>query len=323
MRTIAPGVRGNGSELISGRRFLCCELPGNTLRLLERSLKKQWKCYRKQLKRCQKLFTEKTIHDSRVEARRLLSTVELLGGFLSAARVRKVERALKQHLGTFDGLRDTQVQLPLIEKLQRTFPAARPFYAFLQKREIRLVKSTRKNIKKVGTQRLARLIAACRDEVQTQRGKCPSQEAVALVLQSVDRAFARADELRARIDPRNTDTIHRTRLAFKKFRYMVETLVPCLPHPAAKLLEAMRHYQTMMGDIQDAEMLRFALEKFLRKHPLTAESARHLDEALLLRRQRLINLYMGATEQMGRFWPWKGPSPAIRAAAPKSNSRSL
>ncbi|MGA2660221.1 MAG: CHAD domain-containing protein [Verrucomicrobiota bacterium] len=322
MSTTTPCFRKNGPDFMSGPRSPC-DLPANSLRLLEKSLKRQWRCYRKQLNRCQKQFTEKTIHDSRVEARRLLSTVELLGGFLSAARVRKVERALKQHLGTFDGLRDTQVQLPLIERLQRTFPAARPFYAFVQERENRLVKSTRKNIKKVGTQRLDRLIAACRDEVQTRRKKCPPEKAVDLLLESVDRAFTCAGQLRARIDPRDTDTIHRARVAFKKFRYMVETLVPCLPRPAPKLLEAMRHYQTMMGRIQDAEMLRLALEKFLRKHPLAPEPARHLREALLLRRQRLIDIYMGATEQMRRFWPWNGLAWGAPAAAPKSTSRSL
>ncbi|MGO9200543.1 MAG: CHAD domain-containing protein [Limisphaerales bacterium] len=322
MRTIALRLRKNGPALTPGAP---CpgELPAKSLPLLERSLKKQWRCYRRQLKRCQKQFTEKTIHDCRVEARRLVSTVELLGGFVSAARVRKVERALKQHIGTFEGLRDTQVQLPLIGKLQRAFPAARPFYAFLQKRENRLIKSTRKAIKKAATQRLDRLIGACRDEVRARRRKCPAPKAVALLLRSVDRAFARAGQLRARIDPRNTDTIHRTRLAFKKFRYMVETLVPCLPKPADKLLDAMRHYQTMMGDIQDAEVLQLALKKFLRKGPLAADAARRLDKELLRRRQRLIDIYMGASGQMGQFWPWKGPSCATPAAAPNSTPRSL
>jgi CHAD domain-containing protein len=283
-----------------------CGLPAESLRLLEKALKKQWRCYRKQLKRCQKQFTEKTIHDSRVGARRLLSAVELFEGFLSAAQVRKVERALKQHLGTFNGLRDTQVQLPVIRKLQSDFPAARPFYAFLHKREKRLVKSTRKNIKKVQLERIDRLIAACRDEVETRRKECASGEAAARLLESVDRAFAHAAVLRARIDPRNTETIHQTRVAFKKFRYMVETLVGCLPNAAPALPDAMRRYQTMMGDIQDVEVLRLALERFLREHPLAAEPSMRLCEELLLRRQRLIDAYMGASEEMRQFWPWSG-----------------
>ena len=322
MRTARPPFSKNGSDTVQGRRP-AGELPANSLPLLERDLKRQWKWYRKQLKRCQKQFTERTIHDTRVGARRLLSTVELLGGFLPAVLVQKVERALKAHLDTFDGLRDTQVQLPVIGKLQHAFPAARPFYAFLERREKRLIKSTRKKIKKAGTARVDRLIAACRDAVQARRAKRTSAEAVALLLASVDGAFARAAELRARIDPANTETIHRTRVAFKKFRYMVETLVACLPQPAARRLGAMRRYQTMMGDIQDAEVLRLALDKFLRKHPLPAAAAAPLRKELLLRRQRLIDLYMNATEQMLRFWPWGGLSRRAQAPASRPSRRRL
>ena len=87
-----------------------------------------------------------------------------------------------------------------------------------------------------------------------------------MLLRSVDRAFSRTRQLRARIDPRDTRTIHRTRVAFKKFRYMVEALAEYLPggdRPSA--WPAMRHYQTMMGEIQDAEVLLRTLDKFLRK----------------------------------------------------------
>jgi len=321
MKTTVPSDTKNGPDGRAGGR-LRGELPAGSLRLLETSLKKQWKRYRRQLHSCQEKFTEEAIHDARVEARRLLSTVELLGGFLPAGRVRKVERGLKRHLDTFEDLRDTQVQLPLIEKMQGTFPAARPFYAYLRKREERLVKATRKGIKKVKTQQLGKLIGACREEVGARRQKCAPAKALALLLRSVDRAFARTSQLRARIDPRDTRTIHRTRVAFKKFRYMAETLMEYLPAPDPELLEAMRHYQTMMGDIQDAEVLQQAVEKFLHKHAPAPDPARQLREELSRRRQRLIDLYLGARAQMREFWPWDGLPPAARAARRKGTSRS-
>ena len=81
-------------------------------------LKKHWKRYRRALKRCQQSFSEKAIHASRVETRRLLATIELLAGFLPAARVRKLRRALKRHLDTFDDLRDTQVQLQILARMR-------------------------------------------------------------------------------------------------------------------------------------------------------------------------------------------------------------
>src|ERR1035437_10571147 len=77
-----PGSRGPG---------LPASLPGNSVNYLACSLKKQWKRYRKELKRCQNKFSEKAIHAFRVETRRLLSTLELLGGFLPARRVERVQ----------------------------------------------------------------------------------------------------------------------------------------------------------------------------------------------------------------------------------------
>src|SRR5437867_2600827 len=116
------------------------------LRHLEKSLKKQWKGYRKEIRRCQKEFSAKAVHRSRVAARRLLSTVELLAAFLPAQRVEKVQRALKRHLDICDDLRDTQVQLVAVSELRLAFPAARSYYTYLLKRAERFTRKTRKRI---------------------------------------------------------------------------------------------------------------------------------------------------------------------------------
>ena len=45
-------------------------------------------------------------------------------------------------------------------------------------------------------------------------------------MNAVEDAFAKALELQRAMDPGAADTIHRTRIAFKKFRYMVGALQP-------------------------------------------------------------------------------------------------
>jgi CHAD domain-containing protein len=287
-------------------------LPAVTLDYLERSLKKRWKRHRKELKRCQHDFSESAIHDARVEARRLLSTMELLGGFIPAARVRKIERAIKLRLGVFDELRDTQVQLPIVRKMLRTFPAARPFHDHLVKHSARLARQTRKRIKEVKTGRLDKLLAACRDDVDAARKQHPAGKAAARVLHSVDRAFDRVEHLRKAIDPRRPRTIHRTRVAFKKFRYMVEMLAGCLPGATDKLLAAMHQYQTLMGRIQDADILLQALDKFLGRKKRQPAAVGRLREELLRRRDWSIKIYMGAADELDGFWPL----PTTAGAAP-------
>jgi CHAD domain-containing protein len=294
-------------------------LAGNSATSLARSLKQQWKRYRKELKRCQRKCSAGTIHAFRVETRRLLSTLELLGGFLPARRVEKAQRLLKRHLDVFDDLRDTQVQLATVGRMRRAFPVARPFEACLLEREERFTRRTRKNIKQVRTGRLGKLITTCRGGVEEQLRKSAPRKAFAVLLRSVDRAFRRTRQLRMRISPRDAWTIHRTRVAFKKFRYMVEALAEQLPAVTGERLAAMRHYQTMMGEIQDAEVLLAALDKFLRKQEIKVEAARRFRAELLRRRQRLIRVYLKAADQLLAFWPLPDSGAGVPPAPPRAS----
>jgi CHAD domain-containing protein len=279
------------------------ELPASTLRYLGASLKQQWKRYRRGLKRCQQKFSEKAVHESRVETRRLLSILELLRPFLSAGRFQKAQAYLKEHLDTFDDLRDTQVQLTSVGKMRRTFPAARPFHAYLEKQEDRFARQTRKDIKRIKTKRLGKLIVAGREDVKNWCSRAGPGKANAMLIGSINHSFTRTLSLRNRINPKDAATIHCTRVAFKRLRYMIETLADYFPRANEKLLDAMHRYQTMMGDIQDAEVLRQSVERFLEKEKMKTSDARHFLRELLARREFLIRVYLDAADQLLDFWP--------------------
>ncbi len=266
-------------------------------------LKKQWKRHRKALKRCQKRFSEKAIHQSRVETRRLLAAAELLCGFTDARKVKKAEGAIKEFLDNFDDLRDTQVQLLAVSKMLRQYPAARPFYTYLTRREERFEKKTRKKIGRIRARRLARLIAALRDDIEKRLDRSGARTATATLARSVERAYKRTVQLRKAINPRDTDTIHRTRVSFKKFRYMVEALAGYLPNVSDDHLEEMHHYQTMMGEIQDAVVLLAALDKFLQKKDVSPAVRTRFRGELVRRRQWLVRVYLDGANQLFNFWP--------------------
>ncbi len=278
------------------------ELPADSLRHLARSLASQWKRYRKKLKRCQEKFSEKAVHDSRVETRRLLSTVELLGAFIPQRRVKKAQRVLKEHLDTFSALRDAQVQLRYVGKMQRAFPAARPFYAYLVECEERFRWQTRRGIKRIKTWRLGQAIARCEEELRGRRKRTTPRQAQTAMLRALERAFGRVLRLRKRIDPKRTVTIHRTRIAFKKFRYMVELLASVLTGVTEERLAAMRQYQAMMGSIQDLEVLLAALDKFLKKNEVEARPARQFREELARKREWLIRRYLDNADKVRELW---------------------
>lgn len=290
---------------VKGRKLPQSRLAPSALSHVRRSLQKQWKRYRKELKRCQKKFSEKAVHNSRVAARRLLATIELLEGFLQPEIIEKTRCLIKRHLDIFDDLRDTQVQLVAVSSLQATFPPARAFCDWLQKREIRFRKRACDCVKRSRTRPLAKLIAASEEAYKKQLKKRSAEEATKTLLRAINKAFFRTSRFKQRIRTDQPKSIHRTRVAFKQFRYMVELLADQL-NPDEKVLAEMQHYQTMMGDIQDAEVLLQSFDKFVRKKNIRMAAAIQLREDLVRRRQWLIKVYMDAAGQLREFWPIEG-----------------
>jgi CHAD domain-containing protein len=275
----------------------------DVLKHLGDSLETQLRRYRKRLKRCQNRFSEKAVHESRVETRRLLATVELLGAFLPEQEIEQARAALKRHLDTFDKVRDTHVQLVYVERMVKTFPAARAFREWLLKREQRFTRQTRKAIKGIKTKRLEKQLKTFGGEIRRQHQHTTPARAFHTAELAMDRAFARVAQLCRRVQAEDTETIHRTRIAFKRFRYMVEAMAPQLSTVTEQHRSAMRGYQSMMGDIQDVEVLLGALDKFMRKKKITHVAAKELREELRRRREWLIRVYLGAANRLRQFWP--------------------
>jgi CHAD domain-containing protein len=278
------------------------------------SLRRQWRRYRRRLEQCQKHYSEKAVHASRVETRRLLATVELLRAFIAEDDIKKARRVLKHHLDTFDQLRDTQVQLAYVGRLARRFAVARRFQLWLAEREARFARETRKAIKQVKTGRLGRRVAAFEEEINRLREHLPRDRAFRTALKEIDQAFARVAHLRRRVRAEDTRTIHRTRIAFKRFRYMVEALALLLPDISDQHCRALRGYQSMMGNIQDVEVLLAALEEFVCSRTMDNRPALRLRDELLRRRQRLIRVYLNAADNLRQFWPLPAVGNPMRAA---------
>ena len=285
--------------------------PGaDVLRHLGSSLHRQWRRYRKRLKQCQQHFSEKAVHALRVEIRRLQATLDLLGVFMPERDIERARRILQRHLETFGPLRDTQVQLIYVKRLMLTFPDAGEFCDWLRRREDRFTRETRKAVRHIKTKRLGRLLAAFEEEIRRQRRRTSGEQALAMVRRSMNQAFARVAHLCRHVRAGDTRTIHRTRIAFKRFRYMIQALSPLLPVLTDEHRRAMRGYQCMMGDIQDMEVLLAALDKFVQKKGVEVAAARRLKTELVRWRQMLIQVYLNAAGRLQRFWPPPEPGPS-------------
>ena len=304
-------MRGRTADVDAGsdherfRGFLI----GDGLKHIESLLKAQSERYQKRLKRCQENVSEQAVHKSRMETRRLLSILEVLDAILGDHLIKKAHRALKRHLNTFDELRDTQVQLLYVGKMLSLGSVARRFQIGLLKREKKQTASTRKRIKRVKTNLVRKSITRAREALIKEHGRLTSKQVGVVLLRTLNRAFTRVERLKTRIDPAEAATIHRTRVAFKMFRYMVEALAPLLPGATKSRLAALHDYQTVMGDIQDLDVLSAAFETFLQEHEFTGESAFQIRDELARRRQWSMRHFVDTAETLHEFKLLLGSGP--------------
>jgi CHAD domain-containing protein len=272
--------------------------------LLLDSLQDRWRTFRSELKRCRKKYSEEVVHDLRVATRRLVSTLDLLASIHPEGDFRKARRALKRQLDMFGRLRDVQVQLLSIDKMLPAFPELQGFYDQLLKRERKLVQRLGGEVKRVKTAKVEKVIRAASKQV----GGLPDtpimqEEMLTAAMHAVDAAFNKVVERKLAIDPTDSATIHRMRVAFKKFRYLVESLAPTLDQMTSKHLKAMNTFQSSMGDIQDAEVLLASATAFAckRDHEGEASFARALGE-LSRRRTAQVEAFLGSADTLYTFW---------------------
>jgi CHAD domain-containing protein len=268
------------------------------------SLERQWKRYRKALRHCQRHFSADAVHDSRVESRRLMAQIELLGLFADPRRLKRARRVLKAHLDSFDPLRDTQVQLLLLGSVRKRFPETEAFHRALLQREKRCLKTSSRSVRLLRIGRLERLVSDLRRRLRgAQRKPTRLAQDRCTVRHAVDRAFGQAIQRRRRVRALDTATIHRLRLAFKRFRYMVEALQPVFRGLSETRLREMQAFQTVMGDLQDTQVFVRRLDKFARKQPTRAQALSRLRDWLLHRQTAQVRLCLREADRVFTFWP--------------------
>jgi CHAD domain-containing protein len=280
------------------------ELPAELARHLARLLKRTRRRYRKRLARCQENFSEGAVHELRVETRRALALLDLVQALEVGTSLKKRRKNLKNRLDAFDDLRDAQVGLLILKLLVLKCPEAREFETFLRKRERNLVAQLRREIKTLKPRRVERMLKALEKDVAAARGESAGPAvAIAALSKPLNAAFQRAATLRKRVRRTDSETIHRTRIAFKSFRYLCELLQPFLPWLTARRLRAMHAWQTRMGDIQDTEVLLAQMERTVKHGDVSLQAVKRLHAALARRLVVLVNRFMRTAGQLEDFRP--------------------
>jgi len=282
---------------------------------LDRAFKSAWRSYRRAFKRCQKKLSRAKVHQLRVETRRLLALVDLFDPSLAGEAPVKISVSFKPPFKTSGRLRDTQVMLGNVEQRRGRFPETKRFRKELLRREKRLSRQLERKLRRTRLKPLKDRMDALRKELRVGVKQTQGRHRVWVhLLKGVDRAYSNAVARRRSIAPAKPQAVHQTRVAFKKFRYMVEQLRPLMPRAAGGSPGKLRGYQKLMGDIQDCEMLLAALDKFLREDKSEARRLRKFRAAIKRDHAMLMARYLRRADELLSFW--KTTAGASPAAAP-------
>lgn len=238
-----PSANQDPAETIPVNQFLLAALDD------------RWKNYRAELKRCRAEFSNEAVHDLRSASRRMLALIRLLKSISPRPRLQKLNRAFKDQLDEFDDLRDIQVVLAEVSETVKELPQLQEFQDHLQSVEKDLLRTLRKRLRVVDLFDVSKRVRRLRESLK----KETSRDLVQQSFQAVDDAFLVTRRRRDWINPAQATSIHRVRIAFKSLRYMVEIIHPLLDDYPLENLEFMHEYQSLMGEIQDVEVILQAL----------------------------------------------------------------
>jgi len=283
--------------------------------ILARTLETRWACYREQLRRCQRKFSEDAVHELRVATRRLIALFTLLGCIVPSTELEKAQRLLKRRRTALGELRDAQVQRVFIESKTAAFPELLLLRRWLRRHERWLARSAAGIVKRCKTRKLERWIVRMIEKLSAGAGSCRTQTRLAnMVLRATARAYTDAVERRNEIDLADLRTIHQTRVAFKRFRYKVEVLSPELTGLSKRQLRALAYYQRKMGIIQDLEVMQAGLKRYLRRNPEHERLFRRFGRYLQQRRARALRSFLKSADRLYGFWPPARLAPRYHAA---------
>lgn len=277
--------------------------PAELARHLARSVHEARRRYRKRLARCQRRFSESAVHELRIETRRILALLDLLEGLHFPEPFKKLRKTFKKRLDAFDELRDTHVQLELLKPLWSDFPEARELRKCLRKCEKRLVPKVSGKVRSTKNGRLNRQLKQLEKALRqcgriSAAGRNDSLEQTFLAS-----AFRRVLALRRQIKRNQPGTIHRMRVAFKRFRYTAELLQPFVLQFTSGSLARMKDFQGAAGKIQDLAVLRARLDLYVKNGELPLADVRNLRAELLRQERQEINSFMSRISELEKFEP--------------------
>lgn len=209
--------------------------------------------FREQLKRASADPGEdEAIHDLRVAIRRVLAWIAVRDALLGPdRRLRASRSSLKALMSPLGRLRDVHVKRDWI---RRVVPEGdEPSYLYSVLVESDILRWESKVRKRLGVRSTQRLRVPLPRGTGGLGGRLEAAILAPDILGRLEREVSKHRD--AALDPAHPEALHRMRLAFKKYRYAAEILLPLFPKATEETAKRLHAFQTLLGTIHDFDVI--------------------------------------------------------------------
>ena len=223
---------------------------------LQDKFQHQIKRWLKAYRNCSRHFGEPSVHDVRVQSRRLLSLLSIIA--LAGQKTKQVSKQIKTTLRHFSQLRDIHVQTLLLQQFTDSPPLQ--LQADLQRKEKRLLTVLKADLKNADHSSIKR-------KLRKINRSSKNKSSLSKIIRHVNEAFNNMIAHAQIGKQHDIAHIHEVRILFKKYRYSVEAISDIIPKISSMTVESMQKFQALMGDIHDLDILMGILNKHIDAHP--------------------------------------------------------
>ncbi|MBE0605093.1 MAG: CHAD domain-containing protein [Deltaproteobacteria bacterium] len=196
--------------------------------------------------------SDEAVHDLRVAIRRVLAWIDVRVALIGPhGRLSGHALSLKTLMSPLGKLRDAHVKRDWIRSVVPD--GDEPSYLYSVQVASDILRWEARVRKRLGTESTRRLRISFPRGAAGPGGTLEAAILAPALLRRLEREVTK--HLYAALDPAPPEALHRMRLAFKKYRYAAEVLLPLFPDATEETAERLHSFQTLLGTIHDCDVI--------------------------------------------------------------------
>ncbi|OHD60820.1 MAG: hypothetical protein A2014_05890 [Spirochaetes bacterium GWF1_49_6] len=261
----------------------------STLRPISKKLAKLERDFFAAIKKTGESFLEDDIHKLRIRIRKLAAIFDIIRFYGSMKGIDKITKHFKTIFNDLQELRDKQVLIGMVSAMSAKYPETDDYLRGLIAEETLLHNKAWKSLKDTDIVDLRNKFDLLREAA----ANIPIEGA----LECASIAYKKALIAKRSINPSRIRTLHRCRIEFKKFRYIVEALADTLGI-GKSVIARMSRYQDKLGLVQDLDVLSRNMKNFRYRGGKIDGAIKEIEQ----RKARAVEGFLRHADDISGFW---------------------